>query len=231
MGEGPFTALHKVKHVLRISQTTDGGHLILREVQYVYFRFIKQIPLHEVGYQQSLHTFVSVCDCWLQKCKLQHKTYKMFIQSFSKNICSKLSRGQGADTLFIVFKQFYYNRYYRIHIEYVYRIQKIMEDFYSSVRNVMQYLTVLITQISKQVGVWRHWWSSVFPICSKARYCFNSVLIWQIVLNEHKILHKTLYYSKSIKSFLNLFQNSFIFLILFAPYHSGHLEASSYRNK
>lgn len=104
------------------------------------------------------------------------------------------------------------------------------QDYYSSVRNVV-YLTVLIIQISKQVGVWRHWWSSVFPICSEAWYCFNSVLEWEIVLNKHKIIHETFYYSKSIESFLNLFQIFLIFLILFAPYHSGHLKASIYSNK
>jgi hypothetical protein len=49
--------MHEVKHVLCISLKTEGDDLIFREIQYIYFKTITEIPLHEVG-QLSLHTFV-----------------------------------------------------------------------------------------------------------------------------------------------------------------------------
>jgi hypothetical protein len=174
-----------------------------------------------------LHRFVAVHDWWLQKCELQPRTYKVFIRSFSVNIFNDLSRAQGTDTSYALFS----NNFTTMDVaEILYTIKRIVPDYYLSVRHVM-YLTLLITQICKQVSVWGQWWASVFPICSEAWYCFNSVLKWEIVLNEYKILHQTLYYSKSVKSFLNLFQNSLIALILFAPYHSGHLKADIDSNK
>lgn len=93
------------------------------------------------------------------------------------------------------------------------------------------HLTLLITQISEQVNIWCQRWSSALSICSEAWYGLNSIFKRKIVLNEYKILHETIYYTKFIKRSFDFFQNTLILLVLLAPYHSGYLKANISRNE